>query len=83
MNVRLTPHSEELLREELARGRFHTPEEVIERALESLSDQERANRVADLNEFDAVLDALAEGSEKLPELPDQAFTRQGIYQNHD
>ena len=83
MNVRLTPHSEQLLREELARGRFRTPEEVIERALESLSDQERAKRVVDLTEFDAVLDALAEGSEKLPSLPDQALTRQSFYQNHD
>lgn len=83
MNVRLTPHSEELLREELARGRFHTPEEVIERALESLSEQERANRVVDLIEFDAILDALAEGSEALPSLPDEALTRQSIYQHHD
>jgi Arc/MetJ-type ribon-helix-helix transcriptional regulator len=83
MNVRLTPHSEQLLRDELARGRFRTPEEVIERALESLSDPERAKRVVDLTEFDAVLDALAEGSEKLPRLPDQALTRQSIYQNHD
>jgi Arc/MetJ-type ribon-helix-helix transcriptional regulator len=38
MNVRLTPHSEDLLREHLARGGYHTPEEVIERALEILTE---------------------------------------------
>jgi len=38
MNVRLTPHSEDLLREYLARGGYHTPEEVIERALELLGE---------------------------------------------
>jgi hypothetical protein len=35
MNVKLTAHSESLLREYLARG-GGTPEEVIERALETL-----------------------------------------------
>jgi hypothetical protein len=38
MNVRLTAHSEDLLREHLARGGHHTPEEVIERALEILTE---------------------------------------------
>jgi len=33
MNVKLTPHSESLLREYLAGGGYHTPEEVIEHAL--------------------------------------------------
>ena len=36
VNIHLTPHSEELLRKQLAHGSYHTPEEVIERALESL-----------------------------------------------
>jgi hypothetical protein len=40
MNVKLTPHSESLLREYLARGGYHTPEEVIERALEILAEKE-------------------------------------------
>jgi hypothetical protein len=38
--IRLTPHSEELLQEQLARGAYRTPEEVIERALESLARKE-------------------------------------------
>jgi Arc/MetJ-type ribon-helix-helix transcriptional regulator len=40
MNVKLTPHSESLLRESLARGGYRTPEEVIERALEILAERE-------------------------------------------
>lgn len=37
MNVKLTPHGEDLLRDSLARGSYRTPEEVIERALEILA----------------------------------------------
>jgi len=36
-----------------------------------------------LAEFEATLDALAEGSESLPVLPPAATTRAGIYRNHD
>lgn len=40
MNIRLTPHSEELINEQLARGVFRSPEEVIEHALEVLQDED-------------------------------------------
>jgi Arc/MetJ-type ribon-helix-helix transcriptional regulator len=87
MNVRLTRHSEQLLREELARGRFHSPEEVIERALENLVDKEQASEHgtrsrANLEQFRSFLDALAAGSEAIPELPSSAFSRESIYQDH-
>jgi hypothetical protein len=36
-----------------------------------------------LAEFEATLDALAEGSEKLPVLPMDATSCAGIYRNHD
>lgn len=39
MNVRLTPHSERLLKERLLQGGFRSPEEVVERALELLSEK--------------------------------------------
>ncbi|OFV96976.1 MAG: hypothetical protein A3F68_05705 [Acidobacteria bacterium RIFCSPLOWO2_12_FULL_54_10] len=38
--IRLTPHSQELLEEQIARGPYRSPEEVIERALESLALRE-------------------------------------------
>ncbi|MGH9436101.1 MAG: hypothetical protein ACRD06_08900 [Terriglobia bacterium] len=34
------PHSEKLLEEQLTRGSFNSPEEVIERALETLAERE-------------------------------------------
>jgi Arc/MetJ-type ribon-helix-helix transcriptional regulator len=36
MDLRLSPHREELLRQQLARGRYHSAEEVIELALEAM-----------------------------------------------
>ena len=36
----LTPHSEELLQKQLARGLYRSPEEVIEQALETLAQKE-------------------------------------------
>ncbi len=39
--IQLTPHGEELLKEQLVRGPYRTPEEVIERALETLAQKER------------------------------------------
>jgi len=39
--IRLTPHSEELLQKELARGPYRSPEEVIERALETLAQRKQ------------------------------------------
>jgi len=40
MQVSLTPHGEELLRQQLARGLGRSPEEVVERALETVAQQD-------------------------------------------
>ena len=87
MNVKLTRHSEELLRERLVQGPYHTPEEVIEHALEVLVEKEPSSSTtvrprASLQEFRAFLDALSAGSEQMPPLPSSAFTREGIYGDH-
>jgi Arc/MetJ-type ribon-helix-helix transcriptional regulator len=37
--IRWTPHGEELLQRQLARGPYRSPEEVIERALETLAQK--------------------------------------------
>jgi hypothetical protein len=39
MQVTLTPHGEELLKAQLARSAGNSPEEILERALESLAEQ--------------------------------------------
>lgn len=83
MNIRLNPHSEQLLKDQLAQGRYQSAEEVIERALETLAEREQRHLSMDLAEFDAALDALSEGSENLPVLPPEATNRAGIYRDHN
>jgi len=39
MQVTLTPHGEELLKDQLARNTGSSPEEILERALETLAGQ--------------------------------------------
>lgn len=36
--IRLTPYGEALLQKQLEKGRFRSPEEVVERALETLAE---------------------------------------------
>jgi len=43
--IHLTPHSEELLKEQLARGPYRSPEEVIESALERLAESQTSPRL--------------------------------------
>jgi Arc/MetJ-type ribon-helix-helix transcriptional regulator len=38
--IHLTPHGEELLKEQLTRGPYRSPEEVIETALETLAQKQ-------------------------------------------
>lgn len=40
MNVRIDPRSERLIERQLRAGRFHSPEEVVARALEALAEKE-------------------------------------------
>ena len=36
-----------------------------------------------IEEFEKSLDRIAQFSDKIPALPDEAFTREGIYRDHD
>jgi hypothetical protein len=44
MQVTLTPHGEELLKNQLARNAGRSPEEILERALEKLAEEPAAER---------------------------------------
>lgn len=47
--VRLTPHCEALLQKQLANGSYRSPEEVVERALETLArDDEQSHPTASM-----------------------------------
>jgi len=88
MNVKLTPNGEHLLREYLTRGSYHSPEEVIEHALEVLAQQEAtvglqpSGPARTPEKFAAFLDALAAYSDKIPPKPGETFSREMIYQDH-
>jgi len=43
----------------------------------------REEPATSLEQFEAELDALAQGSDKLPYLPPAALTRESFYQDHD
>lgn len=44
--IRLTPHGEALLQKQLANGPYRSPEEVVERALETLAENSEQPRVS-------------------------------------
>ena len=88
MNIRLTPHSEQILREQLTHGNFRSPEEVIEHALQALAQQEAAGAPVlsppdkTAEHFEAFLDGLAAYSDEIPPMPGETFSREMIYQSH-
>ncbi len=82
MNIRLNPHSEQLLQQQLTQGQFRSAEEVIERALETLAENLQRKAAMSHAEFEATLDALADGSERMPILSPEATSRSEIYRNH-
>ena len=57
MDVRLDPYSERLIEQQIRAGRYHSPEEVVARALETLAD-EKSMRSAETDRGQAVQDML-------------------------
>ena len=79
--LQLRPDLEETLSEQ-ARARGLSLEEYVQSLLEQQLYPSRKPRLT-MEEFRAALDELAEYSHKIPDLPDEAFTREGIYRDHD
>ena len=86
MQVTLTEHAEELLRIALVRHPEQTPSEIVEQTPADRVDGQApctTSKEISLEDFDAGLDRLAQFSAKIPFLPDEAFTREGLYLDHD
>ena len=86
MQVTLTSQGEELLRLVLARHPGQSPTEIVEQALAQHVQRETAAPLPLPNsraELEAALDALAADSDKIPLLPNEAFSRESLYQDHD
>ena len=79
IHVELSPESEARLVAE-AQARGVAVEEYAGSLLQELLENS-ANRPGELtvHQFHEMLDALAQGSERLPDLPTESFTRESFY----
>jgi hypothetical protein len=79
--LQLSPDLEERLAAE-ARDRGVSLDDYVRTLLEHRFVREPERKMTQ-EEFEAILDSLAEFSDKIPDLPAEAFTREGIYRDHD
>lgn len=81
IRVELNPATEERLKTEaLAKGL--SLEELAEQLLsEALSERASPRGRMSVDEFHRMLNAMAEGSEKLPDLPTESFSRESFYED--
>jgi hypothetical protein len=87
MQITLTPHAEELLRDALARHPGQSPAQILEEALAERVDRETGAKPAKPHrtreEFDAWVRQFAAYSDKIPSMPGETFSRAMIYQDHN
>lgn len=82
IQVELDPETESAYKAEAAR-RGVDPAEVASEVLRShRPEPPTANGNLTVEEFHRMLDELAVGAEKLPDLPTSAFSRESIYADH-
>jgi hypothetical protein len=81
IQIELSPEAEARLAVE-AQAHGIAPEKYAGSLLqEVLGSLPRPSGRLTVEEFHAMLDALAEGSEKLPNLPTESFTRESFYED--
>ena len=83
IHLELSPESAALLSAE-ARAQGLPLEKFAERLLqEALASRSKPQERLSVEEFHAMLTALPEGSEKLPNLPTESFSRESFYEDRD
>jgi hypothetical protein len=81
IQVDLNPQTEARLIAE-ARSQGVPLEKLAERLLnEALTATSRPEGVLTMDEFHTLLEGMAEGSEKLPNLPTESFSRESFYED--
>jgi hypothetical protein len=81
IQVKLNPDTEARLIAE-ARAKGVPPETIAEQLLqEALTGRSLSRGQLSAEEFHRMLDKMAEGSEKLPELPTESFSRESFYED--
>lgn len=79
--LQLSPDLEETLARE-AHDRGLSVNEYVRTLLEQRLVREPERKMTP-EEFEALLDSLTEFSDRIPDLPPEAFTREGIYRDHN
>ena len=67
----------------LAKAKGMSVDEYLRKVIEADEDAVNPGARSSLEEFERDMDALAEGLEDLPVLPDEAFSRASFYEDHD
>ena len=81
IRVDLNPETEARLKAE-ARAKGLPLEKVAEQLLkEALTGRTSSRGPMTVEEFHRMLDAMAEGSERLPDLPTESFSRESFYED--
>ncbi len=85
MQVTLTPNAEEALRQQLARSPGREPAQIVEEALTELVRRPTVQpaKTPTSRNFHAWLRELRQGAEPVPDLANETFRRETIYQDHD
>ena len=82
ITINIKPEVEaELARQAEVRG-MDVPEYATT-LLEAAAHAPRVEMSRSLEEFEKTLDRIAQFSDKIPILPDEAFSRESLYQDHD
>lgn len=81
IRVELNPETEARLKAE-ARAKGLPLEKLAEELLkEALSERPLSRGQMSIEEFHRMLEAMAEGSERLPDLPTESFSRESFYED--
>jgi hypothetical protein len=85
MQVTLTPRAEQALRQQLARSPSREPAQIVEEALMELvrHPAARTGKSPTPRDFHAWLEEFRQGGELFPDLANETFRREVIYQDHD
>jgi len=85
MQVTLTPRAEQALRQQLARSPGREPAQIVEEALTELVSRQgaRTAKSPTAKDFHAWLQEFRQGGEPVPDLANETFRRETIYQDHD
>ena len=85
MQVTLTPQAEQALRQQLARSPGREPAQIVEDALTGMAQRQaaRSAKTPASKNFHAWLEELRQGAEPVPDLANETFRREAIYQDHD